>query len=61
MRIVKILAGIAMGAGFLLMVGAVGNGDFYGYMTVSDYVHIAVGFVLFVGACPVMKKASEEE
>ena len=61
MKALKIIAGVLFTIGLLLMCGAVGNGDFYGYLTVSDYVHIAVGFVLFVGSCPVIKKASEEE
>ena len=32
--------------GVLLVVGAIGNGDFYGYMTGSDFVHIVLGLAM---------------
>ena len=60
MRIAKIIAGIALVVGFILMAGAVGNADFYGGFQTADYVRIAVGFVLFVGACPVIKRGEKE-
>ena len=32
--------------GMLLEVGAVGDGDFYGYYTAEDYAHIVIGLVM---------------
>ena len=60
-KVTKIIAGIALVVGFLLMAGAVGNADFYGGFQAADYIRIGVGLVLFVGACPVIKRIEEEE
>lgn len=34
--------------GIFLVVGAVGNGDFYGYLTTSDGIHIIIGVGILV-------------
>ena len=60
-KVTKISAGIALVVGFVLMAGAVGNADFYGGFQTADFVRIAVGFALFIGACPVIKRIEEEE
>lgn len=33
-------------AGVLFIVGAIGNGDFYGHLTNSDFAHIAIGLAM---------------
>ena len=44
--------------GVLLILGAVGNGDFYGYFTASDGIHILLGFALVV-SCTIAQIAAE--
>ncbi len=53
MKIKHLLAGILAAVGVLLLIGAVGNGDFYGYMTASDFVNIGVGAAMIAVAVPV--------
>ena len=44
--------------GLLLIIGAIGNGDYYGYLTSADFVHIAVGLVM-VGAGVAVQAVAE--
>ncbi len=58
-RIIKVAAVII---GVLLILGAVGNGDFYGYFTASDGIHILLGFALvaFFTIARIVAESKEE-
>ncbi len=53
MRARHVLAGVLVTLGILFIAGAVGNGDFYGYLTASDFVNIGVGAAMIAAAVPV--------
>lgn len=59
-KLIGIIKIVLVVCGVLLVLGAMGNGDYYGYLTASDYVHIAVGFAL-VGAVTAGQIAAERE
>lgn len=45
MKIREIIVGVLITIGILLMVGAVGNGDYYGELTTIDGIHIGAGLL----------------
>ena len=55
----KIVAGVMFALGLLLMCGAVGNGDFYGYMSARDIIQAIIGLVLVAAVMIVMKRIDE--
>lgn len=61
MKARHVLAGVLVTLGVLLLVGAVGNGDFYGYLMVSDYVNIGVGAAMIAAAVPVGNVEGDEQ
>ena len=60
MKARHVLAGMLVTFGILFLVGAVGNGDFYGYMTASDYVNLGVGVAMIAAAVPVGNVEGDE-
>lgn len=59
MKAFKIIAGVLFTIGLLLMCGAVGNGDFYGYMTAQDIIQAIIGLVLVAAVLIIMKRIDE--
>lgn len=53
MKIRHIIAGVLSAVGILLLIGAVGNGDYYGYLTMWDFVKIGAGVVMIGIAIPI--------
>lgn len=60
MKVRHVLAGILVTFGVLFLVGAVGNGDFYGYLAASDYVNMGVGTAMIVAAIPIGKAGEHD-
>ena len=60
MKARQIIASIMAIVGFLLMAGAVGDSDFYGYFSIGDFVRISVGLVLAIVAIPVSGELRKE-
>ena len=53
MKVRHFLAGVLATIGILLLIGSVGNGDYYGYLSASDFVKIVVGVVMIGVAIPI--------
>ena len=61
MKVIKKIGIIAIFAGFMLAIGAIGNGDVNGRLTASDFIHIGVGFALVGGGMVAVHKVEESE
>ena len=61
MKARHVLAGVLVTVGILYLVGAVGNGDYYGYLTASDFVNIGAGAAMIAAAIPVGNVNNDEE
>ena len=61
MKVIKKIGIIAVFVGFMLAIGAIGNGDVNGRLTVSDFIHIGVGFALVGGGMVAVHKIEERE
>lgn len=50
MKIIKkvrvAVVAVLITVGVLFIVGAIGNGDYYGYLTSSDFARIAIGLAM---------------
>lgn len=51
---------VLIAVGVLLIIGAIGNGDYYGYLTGADFVHIAVGLAMAGAGIAVQAYAESE-
>lgn len=60
MKARHVIAGILATFGVLFLVGAVGNGDYYGYLTASDFVNIGVGAAMIGAAVPIGKTGERD-
>lgn len=61
MKVLKKIGIIAVFVGFMLAIGAIGNGDVNGRLTTSDFIHIGVGFALVGGGMITVHKVEERE
>ena len=61
MKVLKKIGIIAVFVGFMLAIGAIGNGDVNGQLTASDFIHIGVGFALVGGGMVAVHKVEESE
>lgn len=61
MKVRHVLAGILVTFGILFLLGAVGNGDFYGYMVASDYINVGVGAAMIAAAVPIGNVGRDED
>ena len=61
MKVLKKIGIIAVCVGFMLALGAIGNGDVNGRLTASDFIHIGVGFALVGGGMVAVHKIEERE
>ena len=61
MKVIKKIGIIAIFTGFMLAIGAIGNGDVNGRLTASDFIHIGVGFALVGGGMVAVHKVDESE
>ena len=61
MKVLKKIGIIAVFVGFMLAIGAIGNGDVNGQLTASDFIHIGVGFALVGGGMVAVHKIEERE
>lgn len=56
-----VIAGVLASVGVLFLVGAVGNGDYYGAFSTADFIRIGIGFVMIGIACGIGKSCADEE
>lgn len=53
--------GVLASVGVLFLVGAVGNGDYYGALPTADIIRIVIGFLMIGVAFGIGKYCADEE
>lgn len=56
-----VMVGALASVGILFLVGAVGNGDYYGAMSTADFIRIAIGLLMIGIAFGIGKSCADEE
>ncbi len=56
-----VIAGVLASVGVLFLVGAVGNGDYYGALSTADCIRIAIGILMIAIAFGIGKSCADEE
>lgn len=56
-----VMIGVLASVGVLFLVGAVGNGDYYGAFSTADFIRIAIGILMIAIAFGIGKSCADEE
>lgn len=56
-----VITGVLASVGVLFLIGAVGNGDYYGAFSTADFIRIAIGLLMIGIAFGIGKSCADEE